>query len=102
MALGINTILLGSEFLVVEKFELSPTVQKIATKVKKPELNSTENKSMFRNTNYQYALPKPVTSKSYFQPKEWMPWSMLAAGAVIVIYTSTFSKRRAENQKYDE
>ncbi len=65
LALGAYTCLLGVEALALERAVL-----------KKPE-----------NASAQEVEAKVIT------PPEWAPWSLMATGAVVVLYSFTLPKR---------
>ena len=71
LALGISALLLGVECLVIEKAELqgedSATMAGFARRA--------------------------VSSYREVEPPEWAPWSLMSAGAVVILYTITIPKR---------
>jgi hypothetical protein len=67
LALGIYAFLLGLECLVLEKAVLQPSRQATAA-----------------------ALAQQVApSYREITPAEWAPWSLLSAGAVVILYSFT-------------
>lgn len=78
MAVGISALLLGVECLGIEKVTLS-------TSATAP---SPEASSWFGSAQ------KPAGKE--FVPAPWMPWSMMAAGVVICLYTMKNGKPAAE------
>lgn len=42
-------------------------------------------------------VPARTTTKRVIYTKDWMPWSLMAAGTVIVLYTYTLPRRRLES-----
>ncbi|MFO0906290.1 MAG: hypothetical protein U0939_25005 [Pirellulales bacterium] len=72
LALGLCTLILGLECMVVEKATLANPPQQ-------------------RNTWGQVvpAPPKEIT------PPEWAPWGLLSTGAVVLLYSFTIPKRVA-------
>ena len=76
LAMGIASIILGAECLAIEKAILAPTAAAA------PNGNSTP-------------LSAPVATKREVNPPEWAPWSLLSAGAVVVLYSFTLPKRVA-------
>ncbi len=68
LALGAFSLILGVEALAVEKAVLKP---------------KTEGGQVV-------AAPQEVT------PPEWAPWSLMAGGAVIVLYSFTLPRRAKE------
>ncbi len=77
-AIGAALLILGGECLVVEKAVLAGSPQQAATPM-----------SLFDNAH----IPKPPANREW-RPPEWAPWSLLSAGAVIMLYT--FTLRRDE------
>ncbi len=86
-ALGIYAIILGVECLILDKVDLSPAV---AGKTTSNAAFQANNGAVFQNSVYQYqATPQAAKSKS-FRPREWMPWSLIAGGILIVVYTRSY------------
>ena len=79
LAVGISMCILGGECLVVEKFVMgaqsgSPTEQAPATIFGAP--------------------PAALGGQSRdIEPAEWTPWSLLSAGAVIILYAVTLNRQ---------
>ena len=101
MALGLNARLLGGECFVLDRIELSkPFTSTILGKDLSASASAVgpTNASLFQNSSYQYpsALGASLTNRGRtFRPREWMPWSLLAVGAVIVMYTSSYAGKPA-------
>ncbi len=70
LAIGITCCILGAECLVVQK---AVFVQKAAA----------------GEPATWYQPPQPPKQDA-FVPPDWAPWSLLTAGAVIVLYSVTF------------
>jgi len=77
LAIGISLCILGGECLLVDKFVMAA-----------PEPTAVEESPAFFQ-NEQSA----VASQSEYTPPEWMPWSFLSAGAIIIIYSFTIPQR---------
>lgn len=77
MALGISLCILGAECLVVDQFvmagEQPPTEQVPAT--------------------FFGAVPPAATQSRDITPAEWAPWTLLSAGAVVILYALTVNKQ---------
>jgi len=72
LALGVCTLLLGLECMLVEKATYaSPPPQK---------------------NNWGQTVAAPPKD---FVPPEWAPWGLLSAGAVVLLYSFTIPKRVA-------
>lgn len=89
MALGIFLLILGAESLLVDKVVVknsTPTPARIA----KQEQTGTSpfQNAGFRSQNYyQEELQQEPAVKRSYHTREWMPWSLLAAGTITVLYT---------------
>ncbi len=77
-AVGAALLILGSECLVVEKAVLASSPKEAAA-----PLNPFDD-------------PHPQVSQApvnhELRPPEWAPWSLLSAGAVIILYTFTLRR----------
>jgi hypothetical protein len=80
-AIGIFLLILGAQSLIVDKLILRGGSALANTAA----ANSSSGSSLYQGAGYR-ALAKAVPLRMY-QVKDWMPWSLLAAGTVIVIYT---------------
>lgn len=78
LAIGIYMCILGAECLAVEKFEM-------AKKGAAPQPGSPA--TLFGSA------PNPIAPKSDVVPPEWAPWSLLSAGAVIILYSLTINRQ---------
>lgn len=90
LALGIFSLILGAETLVVDKY-LMADGQKLPRIIKgsQGQINSP-----FQQAGYQnYAGPAPRSPNRVVQTKDWMPWSLLATGTIIVLYTYSLPLR---------
>lgn len=65
LALGVYALILGAECLAIEQATLKPQVR----------------------------AGQVVKQSRVVRPPEWAPWSLMAGGAVIVLYTFTLPKR---------
>jgi len=98
LALGIFSLILGAETLVVDKFRMSDgrKLPRILNGQNNLGLN-TGNSIQPNSTGgyYQQASYSPYTATAaapikksrIVQTRDWMPWSLLATGAIIVLYT---------------
>jgi len=87
MAFGINLIIIGAQCLVVESVIVSkPTSAKTGA----PTQQDIYSQASYDGSNYS---SNTAPARKTFKPKDWMPWSLLAGGIVIVIYTRTFGNR---------
>ncbi len=68
LAMGISTCIYGAECLVVDRFVLAAEAKPAAT----------------QPGAYNAAPAKPPRE---MQPPEWAPWSLLATGALVVLYS---------------
>jgi hypothetical protein len=67
LAMGISTCIYGAECLVVERFVLAG-----------------ESKPAAAQGSFSSAPAKPARD---IHPPEWAPWSLLASGALVVLYS---------------
>jgi hypothetical protein len=80
LAVGISMCILGAECLIVEKFVVAsespqPTAQSPATLFGAPP-----------------AAAIGPTSRD-LEPPDWAPWSLLSAGAVVILYAITLNRQ---------
>lgn len=73
IALGVFLCLLGAEFLACDHLVLRGTIRE-------PERNSA-----MMTVGYPGA-EQPAQRKIYV-PKDWMPWTLLASGVVVLMYS---------------
>lgn len=73
LALGISMTILGAECLVVEQAELT----------RKAEAASASG----------FYMPPVSSGGRVIRPPEWVPWTFMSAGAVVIIYSFTIPKR---------
>lgn len=75
IALGVFLCLLGAEFLACEHLVLRQNV---------PESQPVVSTNQF----ISYATPpSPQVKKKIYVPKDWMPWTLLASGATVLMYS---------------
>ena len=91
LALGINLLLLGCQCLVVEKVVLKDPNTNVANSERLA--NSNPYGGSFYNASFPRSGLNGSLRNRVFKPRDWMPWSLLAAGAVLVIYTVSLPKR---------
>lgn len=83
LALGMTLLLLGVQFLFVERVVLA---------YGKPAQTTTEE------SGFLLARTRSVTTpakKKEIAPPDWAPWGLLAGGAVVMLYSFTIPKRVA-------
>ena len=90
LALGINLLILGGECLFVEQVVFAKSNSKKSAEVVTPD-------NIYAPASFSQASSNSVESKKKksFRPKDWMPWSLLAAGSIIVIYTYSLPRRKS-------
>lgn len=96
-AIGIFLLIFGAQTLIVDKWILSfdsPAPNAHASLNRSPYQNASfasarnVNRSAgYRNDGYYNQTVNSPTVKRVYRTKEWMPWSLLAAGTVIVLYS---------------
>lgn len=74
LALGIMAIILGAECLVIDSANLYSARETQASSFMNP-------------------AGSPSGSASVWRPKEWMPWFLLAGGAITILYSFTLPQR---------
>ena len=74
LAMGISLFILGAESLVVERAVLMPKAQAASTQ----------------------SIAAPATKPpAVVKPPEWVPWTFMSIGAVVVLYSFTIPRRVA-------
>ncbi|MCA9269473.1 MAG: hypothetical protein KDA41_13420 [Planctomycetales bacterium] len=84
LAMGISMVIVGAQFLVVERVVLA---------TESPAASAPAN-------DQRYLFGGPNNTASFSRGKEvvppsWAPWSLMSAGAVVIIYSFTIPKRVA-------
>ncbi len=88
MAVGITLVMLGIECFMFDQVEV--------TRLRGNQNQSTINaNSLFRPASYQTVSMGAQTVN--VTVREWMPWSLMAVGAIVLIYTFTIPRRRSED-----
>jgi hypothetical protein len=80
LAVGITMCIVGAECLAVERFELA------ARELEEPPPSSGPA------TLFGSPPPGPMAQSRDLEPPEWAPWSLLSAGAVIILYSLTINR----------
>jgi hypothetical protein len=78
MAIGIGLVLLGLQFLVIERATWA-----------KPSESKTISSQGSSDGLLAYLEDEANANPNDFQPDDWVPWAMLTGGAVIIIYSWT-------------
>jgi hypothetical protein len=78
LAVGIYMCILGAECLAVEKFVMADG---------RPAPSSATPATLFGSA------PAPIAPKRDIEPPEWAPWSLLSAGAVVILYALTINRQ---------
>ena len=76
LAIGISIILLGAEFMMVDKVVFHEAPKQGSPVSVLANITSTE-----------------VISAKTYVPPDWTPWSLFSVGAVVMIYSFTIPKR---------
>ncbi len=82
LALGVSTCILGAECLAVDK-----AVLKIREEAPANSFLSVTG------LNSLTGLSAPPGRQREIVPPEWAPWSLLGAGAVVMLYSFTIPRR---------
>ena len=85
LALGITMIVLGVQMFFVEQVEVK--------RLRPARANATAGQYNAPYQQASYQQPQPQTPTVLITRKDWMPWSLLAVGSIIVIYTFTIPGR---------
>lgn len=85
-AIGVFLLILGGESLIVDRvIVVESQGEAVATTAATPY-----SASPFQNAGFSQqqgpALPRRVQRRVY-HTKDWMPWSLLAAGTIVVLYS---------------
>ena len=102
LALGIFSLILGAETLIVDKFIMTGGRSRNIARGSADGLNpqfspqTNLNGGYYQQASYQpytatIAKPRNIASR-IVQTRDWMPWSLLATGAIIVFYTCSLPK----------
>jgi len=84
LAVGIYLCILGAECLVVDKFVMAGEV---------PPSEAEHNPAPpGPATLFGPTAPPTPTAKRDIEPAEWAPWSLLSAGAVVILYSLTLNR----------
>ncbi|MBX3416594.1 MAG: hypothetical protein KF851_03250 [Pirellulaceae bacterium] len=86
-ALGIFLLIVGGETLVVDKFVMADSkgIPRLVTG-NQPNSDFQTGFNSSPGTNIRQSGRTIAT-------KDWMPWCLLAAGAVTIMYTSSFQRK---------
>lgn len=87
--LGIFLLVLGAQTLVVDRWIMSNS-SSLANLVEGNANSSSSNiltAGFSNNAGSYYDSSRSNAVKRVYQTREWMPWSLLAAGTMIVLYT---------------
>ncbi len=88
LALGITLIVFGAELFFVDELEIRKVRQGAN------DAQATANTGFFQTASYSgYNNPANPAKTTLYKPADWMPWSFLAGGSIIVIYTFTLTSR---------
>ena len=80
LAMGIYSCILGAECMVVEKFVVAG---------ERPIAEVSPGAATFFG---ETTASTSVASRD-IEPPEWAPWSLLSAGAVIILYAVTINRQ---------
>ena len=88
LASGIFLILLGSQLFFVDQLEIRRLRQ--TASANNPTVNAP-----FQQASYQVPVGAQQPQTVLVTPGDWAPWSLVAIGAIVVIYTFTIPARRS-------
>ena len=96
-AIGIFLLIFGAQTLLVDKwimsYELpaSPTANNNSNYYNNPYRTASFNR--LRGNQFGPNSRIANTIKPVYQTQDWMPWSLLAGGTIIVLYTYSTGRR---------
>lgn len=101
MAIGIFLLILGAQTLVVDRWLISTSGGSGNKAVSKYYDNQNfNNQTPFRSASYSnnpaahnQIAQQPGKRQRIFKTREWMPWSLLAAGTIVVLYSYSLHQR---------
>lgn len=79
LAIGISLVIIGAQCLVIDRVVLASSAP--------PEVK--QNVGLFSSQHSSSMGGRELT------PPDWAPWSLMASGAVVIIYSFTVPKRVA-------
>lgn len=80
-AVGIVLLILGVECLLIDSAVLAAGV--------------VDDPMPVQNAGLFGAVPMQAVSNRVFRPAEWIPWSLLASGAVVLLYAISIRRNPA-------
>lgn len=80
-AAGIVLVIVGVECLLIDNAVLNYKVK--------------EKSSLQASGGLFGSTPAPVVKNKVFKPSEWFPWSMVAVGSIVMIYSHSFRRNSA-------
>lgn len=86
-AFGVSLIILGVECFLVDQVE----VTRLKRRTETPQANTLFGQPQAKPASFVTPIQRDGSFK--YQPKEWVPWSLLAIGTVVLIYTCTLPGR---------
>lgn len=99
LALGIFLLILGAQSMVVDRWMISKSGGPVKQTVSNYYNNGQNpfSQASFGNNpagvnNGQIGAPLAKRHR-VFRTREWMPWSLLAAGAIVVLYSVSLRPR---------
>ena len=85
-AIGVFLLILGGESLIVDRVIVVASPQESAATT----ATAPYSASPFQNAGFSQQLnparPRRIHRRVYYT-KDWMPWSLLAAGTIVVLYS---------------
>ena len=81
-AVGIVLIIVGLECLLIDSAEL------VAGVIDDPSTQVQQQAGGY------FSVPVQKSVDRVFRPSEWFPWSMLASGAIVLLYSISLRKNQ--------
>ncbi len=89
-AIGVFLLILGGESLIVDRVIVVESQEQTAPSTAVAPYSA----SPFQNAGFRQpqgaGLPRRIQRRVY-HTKDWMPWSLLAAGTIVVLYSYSIS-----------
>jgi hypothetical protein len=83
---GLVLLLLGLQFRFVESFDLTPEFTQLLAEETNPPVAQVGN-----SAQSLIQSDKPVLKKN-FRPPEWLGWSLLSMGSVLILHSWAMKK----------
>ena len=98
-AFGIFLLVFGVQTLFVDRWIMSFGTPVGTQNVANNTYFNGNSGSAYRNAGYSNPQNTQArVAKRVYQTREWMPWSLLAAGSIIVLYTYSLAPAASSSE----